>query len=105
MIANNATDPNKVSIQALQAQLAVLTLPRTSYTVEEVAMIVERTAYTVREWCRHGKVNAFKSGRYGSAQIWRITAEEVGRYKNEGLLPMDPRRNMARNRHLARIGA
>ncbi len=64
------------------------------YTVEEVAALLGKTPYSVREWCRLGRINATKrSERRGGAELWSISAAEVTRYKDEGLLPLDPRRN------------
>jgi hypothetical protein len=67
---------------------------RQQYTVEEVADHLGKTPYTVREWCRHGRINATKRPeRRGGSELWSISAEELSRYKNEGLLPIDPKRN------------
>jgi len=59
-----------------------------SYTTQEVAKILDKKPYTVREWCRLKRVNAFKAmcGR-GCEEEWRITHEELLRIQNEGLLP------------------
>jgi hypothetical protein len=58
-----------------------------AYTTGEVATILGRKPYTVREWCRLGRVNAFKAecGR-GIDEEWRIEHEELARIRNEGLL-------------------
>lgn len=67
---------------------------RQSYTVEEVAEKVGKRPYTVREWCREGRINATKRvERRGGAELWSISAAELTRYRNEGLLPPDPGRN------------
>lgn len=60
-----------------------------SYTTLEVATILEKKPYTVREWCRLQRVNAFKAmcGR-GCEEEWRISHEELLRIQNEGLLPV-----------------
>ena len=71
----------------IQGMLAAPKEVRECYTVEEVAAMVSKTPYTVREWCRHGRINAVKrSERRGGSELWSIPAEEVARYKNEGLL-------------------
>lgn len=59
------------------------------YTPAEVAQIVGRKPFTVREWCRLGRINARKrpTGR-GDADEWEISHEEVERYKNHDLLPI-----------------
>jgi len=68
--------------------------PRREYSVDEIAEILGKSSYTVREWCRLGHINATKRAeRRGAAALWSISAEELDRYNNEGLLPIDPSRN------------
>jgi len=57
--------------------------------VEQFAELVNREAYTVREWCRLGRVRAEKqhSGR-GKYPLWVISHDEVLRYEREGLLEL-----------------
>lgn len=59
------------------------------YTVEEFAELVRRECYTVREWCRLGRIRAAKkqSGR-GKYPLWVIPHAEVLRYEKSGLLPI-----------------
>jgi hypothetical protein len=69
---------------------------RVRYSVEEVATMLCKSSYTIREHCRHGQINASKRAeRRGSSAIWSISAEEIERIKNDGLLPMDQNRNRA----------
>lgn len=58
------------------------------YSTDEVARILGRAPFTVREWCRNGRVRASKRdcGR-GSAKEWIIDQQELRRIQNEGLLP------------------
>ena len=64
------------------------------YTVEEVAALLGKSPYCVREWCRLGRINATKrSERRGGAELWNISAAEVARWQDDGLLPLDPQRN------------
>jgi len=60
---------------------------REYYSVPEFASEVERGEYTVREWCRLARINAEKcdTGR-GEAKSWKIPVEELGRYRDHGLL-------------------
>jgi hypothetical protein len=44
----------------IQGMLASPKEVREWYSVEEVAALVSKTPYTVREWCRHGRINAAK---------------------------------------------
>jgi transposase len=59
------------------------------YSTEEVAGILDRSAYTIREWCRHGRVSGQKRpcGR-GTASEWIISHQELTRIQNQGLLPV-----------------
>lgn len=63
-----------------------------SYSTQEVAVILGKRPYTVREWCRLNRVHAYKAeyGR-GSEDEWRIRHEELVRIQNEGLLPLADR--------------
>lgn len=66
------------------------------YSTTEAAGMLGKAEFTVREWCRLGRVHASKRscGR-GVSQEWIIAHEEMQRIRNEGLLP-DP----ARYRHV-----
>ena len=59
------------------------------YSVAEVAKALGKAEWTVREWCRLGRVYASKRdcGR-GNAKEWIIAREELERIDNEGLLPL-----------------
>jgi hypothetical protein len=61
---------------------------RTFYTTAEVGRILGKAEYTVREWCRLGRLDAVreKIGRGGYGP-WRISREELLRHQNEGLRP------------------
>jgi hypothetical protein len=62
------------------------------YTTDEFAKLVSKAEFTVREWCRNGRVKAEKrrSGR-GAFAAWVISHEELLRYQREGLLPVPTR--------------
>jgi hypothetical protein len=80
------------SLSAIQASLSTLVQQRVVkeyFTTEEVGKIVERDAYTVREWCRYGRLRALKRscGR-GKSPEWSIPHAELVRYQNEGLRPL-----------------
>jgi len=61
------------------------------YTTTEAAALLGKAEFTVREWCRLGRIHAEKRrcGR-GPAGEWTISRSEIIRIRNEGLLP-DPR--------------
>jgi len=58
------------------------------YDTQTAAGILGKSTYTVREWCRLGRVRAEKRscGR-GTSKEWMISHEELLRIKSEGLLP------------------
>ena len=60
------------------------------YTTTEVAEVLGKAEFTVREWCRLGRIYAEKRlcGR-GRAKEWIISDNELNRIRNEGLLPLD----------------
>ena len=78
-------------LQRIELSLAALVEKQTVrdwYSTGEVAKIVGKAEFTVREWCRLGRVHAKKRqcGR-GQFQEWMIAHEELLRVQNEGLLP------------------
>jgi hypothetical protein len=58
------------------------------YTTDQFAQLVGKAEFTVREWCRLGRVHAEKrkSGR-GAFPAWVVSHEELLRYQRDGLLP------------------
>jgi hypothetical protein len=78
-------------LDRIEAALAVLVRERPAkewYTTEEAAQALGKAEFTVREWCRLGRVRAEKrnSGR-GAFASWVISHDELLRYQREGLLP------------------
>jgi excisionase family DNA binding protein len=78
-------------LQRIEDRLALLVnrqVAKDFYTVAEVALLVGRSEFTVREWARHGRLQAVKrnSGR-GRHHEWVVSREELDRYQREGLLP------------------
>ena len=88
-------DPLQIVLDRLEKIEATLTLlaekqsVKDWYTTDEIARIVGKAEFTVREWCRMGRVRAEKrmSGR-GSFSAWVISHQELLRYHREGLLPL-----------------
>ncbi len=58
------------------------------YTTKEFAALLGKAEFTVREWCRLGRVRAEKrqSGR-GKHPAWVVSHDELLRYQRDGLLP------------------
>jgi hypothetical protein len=80
----------------IHEMLASPKVSREWYSVEEGAELLHKKPYTVREWCRQGRLNARKrTEKRGGAELWSISADEITRYKNEGLLTPDLDRNAA----------
>jgi DNA-directed RNA polymerase specialized sigma24 family protein len=58
------------------------------YTTAEAAQLLGKAEFTVREWCRRGRVRAEKQGSgRGKYQSWVISHDELRRIQREGLLP------------------
>jgi hypothetical protein len=48
------------------------------YTVEEVARMLKKTPYTVREWCRERRINATKRPeKRGGAELWNCLSAHL----------------------------
>jgi hypothetical protein len=78
-------------VKDLQQQLAVV-MPRPQqewYSVDQFAELVKREPFTVREWCRLGRIQARKKGSgRGRNQAWAIPHTELYRLERDGLLPI-----------------
>jgi len=80
-----------IKIETLLVSLVEQRTIKEWYSTAEVATLLGKAEFTVREWCRLGRVHAEKkkSGR-GVASEWIVSHGELTRVRNEGLLP-DPR--------------
>ena len=83
-------------LRAIEETLRVLVerqVIRDWYTTDQFAKLVGKAEFTVREWCRHGRLTAEKrlSGR-GAFFSWVISHQELLRYQREGLHPLACRR-------------
>lgn len=74
-------------IEDLLRRLAQERVAQKSYSTSDVAKLLGKAEFTVREWCRQGRVHAEKRscGR-GNSQEWMISHEELTRIQAEGLL-------------------
>ncbi len=83
--------------QALQREVRDLLLKQRTikdfYTTAELATLLGKAEFTVREWCRNGRVHGQKQGSgRGKHQAWVISHVELQRLQREGLLPVvEPR--------------
>lgn len=67
------------------------------YSTADVAKVLGKAEFTVREWCRHHRVRAEKRscGR-GNSKEWMISHEELQRIQAEGLLSPENRRSVVK---------
>jgi hypothetical protein len=57
-------------------------------TTADVAKLVGGEEFTVREWCRPGRLRAAKKGSgRGTHAAWAVSREELARYRCDSLLP------------------
>jgi hypothetical protein len=85
-------EPLEEQLSRMQAMLASLVEQQKIkdwYTTDELARLTGKAEFTVREWCRLGRIHAQKrrSGR-GAYAAWVISHDEWQRYQREGLLPI-----------------
>ncbi len=78
-------------LERMESMLATLVDRQTVrdwYSTDEFAKLVGKAEFTVREWCRLGRLKAEKrkSGR-GAHAAWVVSHGEVLRYQREGLRP------------------
>jgi len=76
-------------IESLLSRLIGKEPAKEAYSVADVAKIVGRSQFQVREWCRLGRIKAKKKecGR-SRAKEWMIPAGELAAYQSFGLRPM-----------------
>jgi len=74
-------------IEATLKLLAARQAEKAWYTTEELAAVVRRSEYTVRQWCLNGRLRAEKTaGGRGKHRSWVISHQELLRFQREGLL-------------------
>lgn len=75
-------------IESMLAALVEQKSVKDWYSTPEIAKLLDRAEYTVREWCRQGRISARKKpcGR-GKGGEWLVSHEEVVRLRSEGLRP------------------
>lgn len=80
-----------VRLERIEESLRLLLKERVEqrfYSTSDVAKILGKAEFTVREWCRNRRVRAQKRccGR-GNSKEWMIAHDELERIQSEGLLP------------------
>jgi hypothetical protein len=78
------------NVETLLADLICQRAVKDWYTTEEAAQILGKARFTIREWCRHGRVHCRKQGSgRGKYMSWVISRDELLRIQKEGLLPLE----------------
>ena len=82
-------DERLMRIETMLATLIERQQVRDWYTTQEFAVAVGKAEFTIREYCRLGRLRAEKrqSGR-GSYPQWVLSQVELDRYRKSGLLPI-----------------
>jgi hypothetical protein len=82
-----------VALEAAISQLLKEKAIKEFYTTGEVAEKMNKAEFTVREWCRLGRIHAEKRtcGR-GTAREWMISHSEFVRLQSYGLLSLGPKK-------------
>lgn len=91
LLQNLAERIARIEVGLEEIRLVVVEKPSTKewYTPDEAGKLLGKAPMTIREHCRFGRIRAKKrqSGR-GRSLEWAISAAEVERVRNEGLLPL-----------------
>ena len=107
---NPSIDSQLAEMHKILVQIkGLLTAPpetRSNYSVEEVAAMLSKSAFTVREWCRNGRINATKrSGAAvapscGASPPWRFPASKTRGFchLNQGGTPKNDQSSFRKSR-------
>ena len=79
-------------IEVVMTELLRQKIVKDYYDVDEIAEILGKATFTVREWARLGRIRAQKkaSGR-GKFHSWVVSYDELKRIQKEGLLAIRTR--------------
>src|SRR5262249_28393644 len=85
----NIIEERLEKIESLLVALVERSQGREWYTTQEFARAVGKAEFTIREYCRLGRLKAEKrkSGR-GAYPQWVLSHAELERYQRDGLLPI-----------------
>ena len=74
-------------IEGILRQMVQKQVVQKFYSTADMAKLLGKADFTVREWCRQGRIHAEKRpcGR-GNSQEWMISHDELLRIQAEGLL-------------------
>ena len=88
-MCNVTIDERLEKIESILVSLVEQQTVREWYSTDQVAQIVGKSEFTVREWARLKRIRAEKrrSGR-GAHTSWVISHDELLRLQREGLLPL-----------------
>jgi hypothetical protein len=79
-------------LERIEAALAILVERQTVkdwYSTEEAAELLGLAEFTVRNYCRLGRIAGEKKGSgRGKYQSWAISHDELERVRREGLRPL-----------------
>lgn len=89
--------PLRESLERIESMLKAILereMVKDWYSTDEFARLVGKAEFTVREYCRLGRIRAEKrkSGR-GAHPAWVISHDELLRFRRDGLLPLERRRH------------
>jgi hypothetical protein len=83
-----AIEERPEKIESMLAALVERQTVKDLYNTAEVAQLVGKAEFTVREWRRQGRIRAEKRlSRRGAYPAWVVPHAEPLRYQREGLLP------------------
>lgn len=85
------TDERLDRIEEMLRTLVQQRMVKEFYSTTEVAEMLGKAEFTIREHCRLSRIRASKVNGRGEFGEWRISHDELTRLQNEGLLP-DPSR-------------
>jgi len=89
-------DGRLAKVEGVLDQLVRQQAVKAWYTTAEAAEALGKAEFTVREWCRLGRVRAEKKGSgRGKHPAWTISHDELLRIQREGLLPVQRPKNKA----------
>jgi hypothetical protein len=90
-MTNEERDAKLIRMEQMLSALLERQQVKEFYEIDEFATLVGKASFTVREWCRLGRINGKKrrSGR-GASSAWVIAHDEPLRYRRDGLLSTVP---------------